>query len=92
MTFGYPTIGIPVPGNTFNFTKVQDKDLITFDEEVNRLLQPFNVGWPTIQDTDCELTRIGGDYDGGYIICKNYLAQAEAILNLGINDVDDFGC
>lgn len=43
LSFNYSTMGVPIPGNTFNFTRVEDKDLATFDEEVNRLLKPYNV-------------------------------------------------
>ena len=31
LTFKYPTVGIPIPGNTYNFTKVAEKDLAKFD-------------------------------------------------------------
>ena len=31
-TFTYPTVGIPIPGQTYNATKVAGEDLIKFDE------------------------------------------------------------
>lgn len=30
--------------------------------------------------------------DGGYLICKNFLDRAKAIVNIGIKDEDSFGC
>ena len=43
LTFSYPTLGIPIAGNTYNATKVADKDLAQFDDEINRLFKPYNV-------------------------------------------------
>lgn len=46
LTFSYPTVGIPIPGKKYNNTKVEQKDLSKFDDEINRLFKPFN-------DTNC---------------------------------------
>ena len=43
ITFLYPTLGIPVPGNTYNNTKVAPNDLAAFDDQVNALFKPYNV-------------------------------------------------
>jgi hypothetical protein len=43
LTFSYPTVGIPVPGKTYNSTKVAPEDLLKFDDEINALLKPYNV-------------------------------------------------
>ena len=32
MVFDYPTVGIPIPGNTYNSTRVSSKDLNAFDQ------------------------------------------------------------
>lgn len=49
LTFSYPTVGIPVPGNKYNSTKVAEKDLAAFDEELLRILKPFNVLLPRLR-------------------------------------------
>ena len=42
-TFSYPTVGIPVPGQTYNATKVAGVDLIKFDEAFLEIFKPYNV-------------------------------------------------
>jgi hypothetical protein len=42
-TFPYPTVGIPIPGNTYNHTKVAPEDYDLFDTQVNNLFKPYNV-------------------------------------------------
>ena len=32
LTFTYPTVGIPVPGKTYNSTRVKPQDLAKFDQ------------------------------------------------------------
>ena len=34
----------------------------------------------------------GGGGEGGYIIFKNFINKSEALINIGINGFDDFGC
>jgi hypothetical protein len=34
---------------------------------------------------NCEFERVGDKHDGGYVICKNLLAEAEAIYSYGIS-------
>ena len=36
-------MGIPVPGQKFNWTKVEEKDLYTFDTQFLELFTPYNV-------------------------------------------------
>ena len=88
MVFDYPTVGIPIPGNTYNSTRVSSQDIDAFDQEINRMLKPYN-------DTNCDFVRIGNQpnqNDGGYLICKNAVNNIEAVVNLGINGEDQFGC
>lgn len=30
--------------------------------------------------------------EGGYVVCKNFIRQSSAIVNVGINGFDAFGC
>lgn len=67
LIFDYPTVGIPIPGKTYNGTPVSPKDLDEYDQQVNELLKPYN-------DTDCSIERVGdASNDGGYLICTNFL-------------------
>ena len=43
MTFSYPTVGIPVPGQEYNTTLIKKEDFPAFDSEINNLLKPYNV-------------------------------------------------
>lgn len=43
MTFSYSTVGMPEAGKKFNNTRVEKKDLSRFDEELNKLITPYNV-------------------------------------------------
>ena len=45
-----------------------------------------------IQDTDCQLKRYGGSNDGGYLLCKNILQDSVALINIGVQLEDKFGC
>jgi len=36
-------VGIPIPGNYFNATRVPDKDLKKFDQVILDLFKPYNV-------------------------------------------------
>ena len=29
---------------------------------------------------------------GGYVLCKNFLAHSRALINIGVDGKDDFGC
>jgi hypothetical protein len=42
-TFPYPTMGIPIPGNTFNNTPVPKEKLAEYDRTINELFKPYNV-------------------------------------------------
>eukprot|EP00178_Gracilaria_changii_P007821 TRINITY_DN24368_c0_g1_i1.p1 TRINITY_DN24368_c0_g1~~TRINITY_DN24368_c0_g1_i1.p1 ORF type:complete len:125 (+),score=5.01 TRINITY_DN24368_c0_g1_i1:228-602(+) len=88
-TFPYPTIGIPTPGKTYNATKVAQKDLYNFDEQLLEIFKPYN-------DTDCEFERYGDNTlyggDGGYLVCKNWINHSQGLINIGVNAFDDFGC
>ena len=46
----------------------------------------------TIQDTTCELERLGDAGEGGYPICVNYLDQSKGLINIGIGRTDNLGC
>lgn len=41
---------------------------------------------------NCSLTRVGSDYDGGYLMCADLLDRAEAAYSFGIGPADDWGC
>ena len=38
---------------------------------------------------NCELTRVGGQYDGGYLMCKNLLSGIQTAYSYGIG-TDDY--
>ena len=44
-TFSYATVGMPEPGKQFNSTRVAVDDLAAFDNELNNILKPYNVGF-----------------------------------------------
>ena len=49
-------------------------------------LKPYN-------DTNCILERMGNkNSDGGYAYCNNLMADTTALINLGIEGRDLFGC
>ena len=48
--------------------------------------------WSESQDTNCKYKRIGPPHDGGYVMCENFITNSEALINLGIENRDNFGC
>lgn len=44
------------------------------------------------KDTNCDFKRVGDYGDGGYLICDNFVNNSEAMVNLGIQGFDNFGC
>jgi hypothetical protein len=42
--------------------------------------------------TNCEVERYGDSHDGGYLSCKNLLAEASSVYSYGINAQDEWGC
>ena len=42
--------------------------------------------------SNCEFERIGDSNDGGYVMCRNLLGQAEAFYSYGIQSTDNWGC
>ena len=38
------------------------------------------------------MIRVGSKYDGGYLLCQNFLSKAKALVNFGIEENDIFGC
>lgn len=44
------------------------------------------------KDTSCIIGRFGSALDGGYLACENHFDKTEAVINLGIEGKDDFGC
>lgn len=38
------------------------------------------------------MRRYGNDHDGGYLLCENFVRTSEALINIGIRRVDEFGC
>ena len=43
LTFPYRTMGIPTPGQKFNFTPVPRDKLYKYDEQFMELFEPYNV-------------------------------------------------
>lgn len=41
---------------------------------------------------NCDFERVGDSYDGGYVICKNLVVDAEAFYSYGIDATDNWGC
>jgi hypothetical protein len=41
---------------------------------------------------NCTLTRIGGEHDPGYVMCKNLLEGLESVYSYGVDGRDDWGC
>jgi hypothetical protein len=41
---------------------------------------------------NCALTRVGSPHDGGYVMCGNLVAGAEAAYSYGIGTEDNWGC
>ena len=42
-TFPYPTVGIPTPGNKFNFTLVPEEKMKEFDNVFLEIFEPYIV-------------------------------------------------
>ena len=42
--------------------------------------------------SNCEFERVGDKHDGGYVICKNLVGDAEAFYSYGIAGTDNWGC
>lgn len=41
---------------------------------------------------NCTLARVGSAHDGGYLMCRNLIAQLDAAYSYGIGPNDDWGC
>ena len=41
---------------------------------------------------NCKMKRFGQDYDGGYLLCANFLDTAQAAYSYGIDGRDSWGC
>jgi hypothetical protein len=46
----------------------------------------------TVTLQNCELKRVGGAYDGGYLMCGNLLTGLQSAYSYGIGSDDDWGC
>ena len=90
--FTYPTLGMKTVGTTFNQTIVPGDKRVEFESEMMDLFKPYNVPNYHIQDTDCQFARLGDQRDGGYIVCQNYISNAKALINFGVQGRDNFGC
>ena len=42
--------------------------------------------------SNCVLARVGGQYDGGYLMCSNLMAGTQTAYSYGIGTDDDWGC
>ncbi len=42
--------------------------------------------------SNCELSRVGGVYNSGYLMCKNLMAGTRTAYSYGIGTDDDWGC
>jgi hypothetical protein len=45
-----------------------------------------------VRVTNCELQRFGNANDGGYLMCGNLMAPAQAAYSYGIDGRDEWGC
>ena len=52
---------------------------------LNEELQPVHL-------SNCEFERIGDSNDGGYVMCRNLVGNAEAFYSYGISATDNWGC
>lgn len=55
LSFDYPTMGVPVPGQTYNATPVESGDLAVFDQTINNLFKPYNVLRPLLRTPTASL-------------------------------------
>jgi hypothetical protein len=46
----------------------------------------------TVTLQNCELKRVGGAHDGGYLMCANLLSGLQSAYSYGIGSDDDWGC
>jgi hypothetical protein len=69
----------------FNFTPVTLEQTREYEQKMLDFFMPFN-------DTNCNIGRFGSVNDGGYLACENLFEKTEAMINLGIEGKDDFGC
>lgn len=45
-----------------------------------------------VQLANCEVDRYGDANDGGYLLCRNLMGQAQAAYSYGIDGHDEWGC
>merc|ERR1712232_236257 len=55
------------------------------------LLRSFKVCGSCINGGVADLVRVGGRYDGGYVMCRNTLENASRALSIGIRGADPWG-
>lgn len=46
----------------------------------------------TVTLSNCDLTRYGGEHDGGYVLCGNLVEGVQAAYSYGIETEDNWGC
>lgn len=46
----------------------------------------------TVTLSNCELARVGGPHDGGYLMCANLLTGLQSAYSYGIGGEDSWGC
>ena len=44
MTFDYPTMGIPKPGDSFDFRDMGSEEVYEYERQIAEWLRPYNVG------------------------------------------------
>jgi hypothetical protein len=61
-------------------------------DEVLKRRAPLAEALRPVTLRNCELARIGGAHDGGYLMCRNLMAGLETAYSYGIGSDDDWGC
>jgi hypothetical protein len=61
-------------------------------DEVVRGRAPLVAELQPVTLSNCELARVGGPNDGGYLMCANLMAGLESAYSYGIGKEDAWGC
>ena len=61
-------------------------------EEKVRSRAPLVAELEPVTLSNCELARVGGPHDGGYLMCANLIAGVESAYSYGIGGEDSWGC
>ena len=65
---------------------------IVVPEERIRSRAPLVAELEPVTLSNCELARVGGPHDGGYLMCANLIAGVQSAYSYGIGGEDSWGC